>query len=135
METIRHDGVDSAILREGAFLRQHADSRVDSKMISSGTCIRIKDLTIDAEACRVWVRGEEVELTSREFDVLLYLAGNAGRLVTSNELLDAVWGTEAVIGDAALRTVIMRLRRKLGDDPESSRYIFTVWGRGYRLAG
>lgn len=125
----------SELTAQESMSTENFSNAYQAKMISMGRpYIRVKDLTIDLGACRVWLRMEEVKLTPREFDVLLYLAENAGRLVTSNELLDAVWGTKAVIGDAALRTVIMRLRRKLGDDPQHPRYIFTVWGRGYRFA-
>lgn len=91
------------------------------------------DLVIDVTAQRVWLRGEESRLTPREFGVLVYLIRHAGRLVPDAELLDAVWGSHAVIGDAALRTVIKRLRRKLGEDSRYPRYISTVWGRGYRF--
>ena len=93
----------------------------------------ITDLVLDGAAHRVWLGVEEIRLTPREFAVLSYLVQYAGRLVTDTEMLSSIWGSDAVIGDAALRTVIKRLRRKLGDDPRHPRYISTVWGHGYRF--
>lgn len=93
----------------------------------------MKELVLDHVAHRVWLGVEEILLTPREFSVLAYLVQYAGRLVTDTELLSVVWGSDEVIGDAALRTVIKRLRRKLGDDPKRPRYITTVWGHGYRF--
>jgi two-component system, OmpR family, KDP operon response regulator KdpE len=93
----------------------------------------IKELVLDSTAHRVWLGIHEIMLTPREFAVLAYLVRYAGRLVTDTELLSVVWGSDEVIGNAALRSVIKRLRRKLGDDPKSPRYITTVWGHGYRF--
>jgi DNA-binding response OmpR family regulator len=93
----------------------------------------ISDLVLDSAARRVWLGVEEIRLTPREFAVLSYLVQYAGRIVTDTEMLSSIWGSDAVIGDAALRSVIKRLRRKLGDDPRHPRYIITVWGRGYRF--
>lgn len=91
------------------------------------------DLTLDLAAQRVWLGADELRLTGREFAVLRHLVHQPGCLITTSELLNAIWGTDQVIGDTALRTVIKRLRRKLGDDPKQPRYIITVWGRGYRF--
>lgn len=93
----------------------------------------MKQLVLDNTAHRVWLGGAEILLTPREFAVLAYLIRYTGRLVTDAELLRVIWGSDDVIGDAALRTVIKRLRRKLHDDPKRPRYITTVWGHGYRF--
>lgn len=95
--------------------------------------VAMKQLVLDNAAHRVWLGAEEILLTPREFAVLAYLIRYSGRLVTDTELLSVIWGSDDVIGDAALRTVIKRLRRKLGDDPKHPRYITTVWGHGYRF--
>lgn len=90
-------------------------------------------LKLDLAAQRAWLGPQELDLTAREFAVLGHLVRHPGALVTTSELLSAIWGSDDVIGDTALRTVIKRLRRKLGDDPRQPRYIITVWGRGYRF--
>ncbi len=92
-----------------------------------------RELVLDKAAHRIWLGSEEIKLTPREFAVLAYLVQYAGRLVTDTELLSVIWGSDAVIGDAALRTVIKRVRRKLGDDPRRPQFITTVWGHGYRF--
>jgi len=95
--------------------------------------LRSRDLVLDPAAQRAWLRGSELRLTPREFAVLHYLMFHAGRLVTGEELLTAVWGSDEEIGDSTLRTVVKRLRRKLGENPRKPRHIITVWGRGYRF--
>ena len=75
-----------------------------------------------------------VALTSREFDLLLFLARHAGRAFTREQLMDHVW-QYAFYSDTSTVTVhIRRLRAKLEQDPEQPRWIETVWGVGYRFA-
>lgn len=76
--------------------------------------------------------GTPLELPPRDFAVLCFLAGRAGRLVTKDELLDAVWGHRFVT-DSVLKTVVSRLRAVLGDDPRQPAYIETAPRRGYRF--
>jgi two-component system, OmpR family, KDP operon response regulator KdpE len=95
--------------------------------------LEIGELVLDLENRRAWLNASEINFTRREFAVLTYLAQHIGRLVSDMELINAVWGNQGMIGDAALRSVIKRLRRKLGDDPRQPRYITTVWGQGYRF--
>jgi DNA-binding response OmpR family regulator len=94
---------------------------------------RYMDLSADPDA-RIARRGkEELELTRREFDLLLFFLRFPGRTWTRDQLLDRVWGP-AYEGDA--RTVdlhIRRLRAKVEDDPSDPQYIATVWGVGYRM--
>lgn len=88
---------------------------------------------LDAAAGRLRrADGTPVELPPRDFAVLCFLAGRAGRLVTKDELLDAVWGHRFVT-ESVLKTVISRLRAALGDDPKQPAYIETAPRRGYRF--
>jgi two-component system, OmpR family, KDP operon response regulator KdpE len=93
-----------------------------------------RDLLIDTEARQVRLRGEPVKLTPREYDILVYLARRAGKVVTHSELLKAVWGN--VYGEEReyLRVFISQLRHKIDDDPMRSAYIMTEPGIGYRFA-
>ncbi|MEM8533191.1 MAG: response regulator transcription factor [Chloroflexota bacterium] len=93
--------------------------------------VKTGDITLDIDTQRTWKGDQELHLTKREFDVLLYLAQRSGEIVRNTELLDAIWGTDQVIGDDALRTVIKRIRKKLGGTQSKSTYVNTVWGRGY----
>ncbi|MEO6991263.1 MAG: response regulator transcription factor [Candidatus Baltobacteraceae bacterium] len=94
--------------------------------------VRYEDLTIDL-ATRIVRRGErQIELTAREFDLLVVLARNAQRVLTRDQLLDLVWGTERDVGTGAVETYISYLRAKV-DAGAQSRLIRTHRGAGYSL--
>jgi DNA-binding response OmpR family regulator len=89
------------------------------------------ELEVDAARRLVRLRGTEVALTVREFDLLLFLMRNPGRVFRRAQLLEEVWGW--TFGDQSTVTVHMRrLREKVEDDPAAPRRIVTVWGVGYR---
>jgi DNA-binding response OmpR family regulator len=95
--------------------------------------LHFADMTIDPAAHRVLVRGEEVQLTQREFELLLFLARHPGRAFSRNQLMDAVW-QYAFYSDTSTVTVhIRRLRAKIEADPPLPRHLQTVWGVGYRF--
>src|SRR5580704_6381612 len=91
------------------------------------------DLTIDPAARRVHVRGDEVQLTQREFDVLLFLARHPGQVFSRNHLMDAVWQYSFYTDTSTVTVHIRRLRAKIEADPAQPRHIQTVWGVGYRF--
>jgi DNA-binding response OmpR family regulator len=93
------------------------------------------DLCIVLDARRVWVDEREVDLTRHEFDLLACLFERRGCTVTWQELLERVWGVRQPGKErlGTLRSCVRRLRQKLGDDARSPRYIFNLWGEGYRL--
>lgn len=95
--------------------------------------IHIRGLTIQIDARRVTLQGEEVSLTAKEFDLLLFLAENPDRVYSKEALLDKVWGIEH-FGDTATVTVhVGKIRDKLQKDPSRHQFIETVWGAGYRF--
>ncbi len=90
-------------------------------------------LRVEPARRSVFLDGKELSLTQREFDLLAYLAANAGQVYSRDQLMEGVWG-EAYFEDTSTITVhVRRLRAKLGDDPSQPRFIETVWGIGYRL--
>ena len=91
-------------------------------------------LRIDPTACRVHAHGEEVQLTQREFDVLLFMARHAGQAFTRDQLMDHVWQYSFYSDTSTVTVHIRRLRAKLESDPEHPHFIETVWGLGYRFA-
>jgi DNA-binding response OmpR family regulator len=95
--------------------------------------IELEGMTIDAAARRVFVRGEEVQLTQREFDVLLFLARHPGQVFSRNQLMDAIWQYSFYTDTSTVTVHIRRLRAKVEADPAQPRYIQTVWGVGYRF--
>jgi DNA-binding response OmpR family regulator len=96
--------------------------------------VSLGDLTIDYAQHLVTKAGEEVPLTPTEYRLLAYLAQNAGRIVTQDQLLEEVWGEEYVGESHMLQVNINRLRRKLEADPLHPRYIQTKVGVGYSLS-
>jgi len=95
--------------------------------------IDVQDLRIDPGARRVWRGDSELELTRKEFDLLVRLAADAGRVVSREDLMTDVWDVNWFGSTKTLDVHIGWLRRKLGDDPESPTYIRTVRGVGFEL--
>ena len=100
----------------------------------AGGVLRFGALDIDAEKRKVRLRHQPVELTAKEFDLLLLFARHPGRAYSRLELLDQVWGYQYSGYSHTVNTHINRLRGKIEDDPSQPRYIQTVWGVGYRFA-
>jgi DNA-binding response OmpR family regulator len=91
-------------------------------------------LVIDPERRTVTLGGTPVDLTAKEFDLLLYFAGHPGRVFTRSQLLDAVWGYGHDGYEHTVNSHINRLRAKIEQDPARPRYVLTVWGVGYKFA-
>ncbi len=107
------------------------------RLISSGVpandLIEIRGLKIDKTARRVWVNGEEKNFTTKEFDLLAFLAQNPNHVYTKEELFSKIWDMES-IGDIATVTVhIKKIREKIEFNTAKPQYIETIWGVGYRF--
>ena len=105
------------------------------RLIGSGKneIIEIRGLKIDRTARKVWVNGEEKNLTAREFDLLAFLAANPNHVYSRDELFREIWGMESV-GDIATVTVhINKIREKVELNSAKPQYIETIWGVGYRF--
>jgi DNA-binding response OmpR family regulator len=96
--------------------------------------LRFDALEIDAGARKVTMDGDEIELTAREFELLLFLARHPGQAFTREQLMDHVWQYSFYIDTSTVTVHIRRLRAKLEPDPSRPRFIQTVWGYGYRFA-
>jgi DNA-binding response OmpR family regulator len=97
--------------------------------------LRAGELRIDVGARRSWIAQRELDLTRKEFDLLVRLARDADRVVTRESLMSDVWDVNWFGSTKTLDVHIAWLRRKLGDDPAEPKYIHTVRGVGFRLAG
>jgi TolB-like protein/DNA-binding winged helix-turn-helix (wHTH) protein len=93
---------------------------------------RFDDFVVDPETWRLSRGGQEIHLKPGVLELLIYLIANRGRLVTRQELMDTVWG-DTVISESALTKAVARLRKALGDDSATHRYLETVRSRGYRF--
>lgn len=95
--------------------------------------IEIRGLKIDTTARRVWVNGEEKTFTTKEFDLLAFLAAHPNHVYTKADLFREIWDMESV-GDIATVTVhIKKIREKIEYDTSHPQYIETIWGVGYRF--
>jgi len=95
--------------------------------------VQIRGLTIDADARRVFKNNEEIVLTTKEFDLLYFLATHPNRVFSKDHLFELLWGLDAT-GDTQTVTVhIRKLREKIEATPADPQWIETVWGAGYRF--
>ena len=95
--------------------------------------IKIRALTIDKSSRRVYLNNNEISFTTKEFDLLAFLASNPNRVYTKEQLFDKIWGIDS-LGDLATVTVhIRKIREKIEIDPSNPQYIETIWGVGYRF--
>ena len=93
----------------------------------------IRGLVINRETHKCSLYGKPVQLTPIEFSILWYLCENQGRVVSSEELFEAVWGEKFLDNNNTVMAHIGRLREKLGEPPRKPRFIKTVWGVGYQV--
>lgn len=107
--------------------------RLTTSGIPNNDTIEIRGLKIDKTARRVYVNGEEKAFTTKEFDLLTFLAENPNHVFTKEELFREIWEMESV-GDIATVTVhIKKIREKIEDSSSKPQYIETIWGVGYRF--
>jgi two-component system KDP operon response regulator KdpE len=124
-------GIDELLARVRASLRRANTSPANEntpKLLQSG------DFYVDLEARKVKVRGGEIHLTPKEFDLLIYFMNHPGKVLTHHTLLAAVWGGDYVEQDQYLRVFVGNLRKKLETDASGKNYILTEPWVGYRFS-
>jgi two-component system response regulator RegX3 len=114
------------VARVRALLRRSAGSLTEHVIVAG-------PFRIDPARRAVERSGQPVTLTTLEFDLLYFLASRAGRVFSREALLAQVWGSDRVVDDRSIDSLVSRLRRKLEEDPAHPQYIQTVWGAGYRF--
>ena len=107
------------------------------RLIGSGSpeneIIEIRGLKIDKTARRVWINGEEKNFTTKEFDLLTFLAQNPNHVFTKEELFSKIWDMESIGGIATVTVHIKKIREKIEFNTAKPQYIETIWGVGYRF--
>lgn len=92
-----------------------------------------KGLEINTASRQVFVNGKEAQLTTKEYDILVFLATHPNRVFTKERMLSAIWGNEYFGDTATIAVHIQKIRKKIENDPASPVYIETIWGTGYRF--
>jgi len=107
-------------------------TRLDS-VEATRSRLEFRDLIIDVNERRIYKANKEVELTHTEFDLLTFLAGNAGKVLSREKILNSIWGYEYPIETRVIDVHIRNLRRKIETQPSHPYYILAVPGIGYRF--
>ena len=119
------------VARVKAHLARYA--RLVNTNVQENDIVEVRGIKIDKTARRVWVDGEERAFTTKEFDLLTFLAQNPNHVFTKEELFKRIWDMESV-GDIATVTVhIKKIREKIEKQSSKPQYIETIWGVGYRF--
>jgi DNA-binding response OmpR family regulator len=95
--------------------------------------IEIRGLSIDDDARRVFMNGTEIDLTAKEYELLMLLASTPNKVFSKNEIFNKVWGYDSEKDIPTITVHIRKLREKLEFDPSNPEYIITVWGVGYKF--
>lgn len=121
------------VARVGSHLARYDRILNKGYMAPKAGTLNIRGLSIDRDMMRVYSNGDEIKLTSKEYELLLYMAERPNIVFPKEELFKAVWNTDS-IGDVNTVTVhVKRLRQKIELNPSKPQYIETIWGVGYRF--
>ncbi len=92
-----------------------------------------KSLEIQLDSHKVFIRGKEIQLTTKEYELLVFLANNSNIVFTKDQLFSRIWADDFIGDTATVAVHIQKLRKKIEIDPQSPEYIETIWGTGYRF--
>ena len=123
-------GINELLARVNSLIRRYTTLNPFTADIDS---ISLKDMVIDKLNRTVTVKDIPVFLTGKEFDLLLFLASNKGRVFTKKQIYSQVWEEEYAFDDSNIMSFISKLRKKIEPDPDHPFYILTVRGVGYRF--
>ena len=126
-------GVREFMARVTSILRRASGGLSEPERTSMGI-VRSADVALDPERRQARVRGDLVELTKQEFDILYLLASRRGIVFNRAALIAKVWGGDTYVTERTVDSVVSRLRRKIERDPNDPEMILTAWGVGYKFA-
>ena len=122
------------IARVKAIFRRVEAMQEETASPENASLIHFGDVEIDRERRKVLLRGKRIDLTAKEFDLLVLFATHPGKTYTREQLLQLVWGYQFNGYDHTVNSHINRLRSKIEKDMSKPKYILTAWGVGYRFA-
>ena len=109
--------------------------RRTNRTVTSEKVLTFGDLKLNEAYRRVFIKNREINVTSREYELLELLASNAGKVYSREEFLHTIWGTEYPGDERTVDVHIRRLREKLEENPSEPRFVRTKWGSGYYFQG
>lgn len=118
------------VARVKSALRRYTLYNTDEK---NNDIIEINGLVIDKDEHKCLLYDKKVDLTPMEFEILLYLASNRGKVISSEELFEKVWKEKYFDSNNTVMVHIRRIREKLGENTKNPKFIKTVWGVGYKI--
>jgi two-component system response regulator VicR len=124
---------EELLLRVGALIRRSSNWASGDIPRGKRSVVRIDELEIHFRRHKVYLRGQPIDLTPKEFMILALLANHAGEVFTTQEIIEYVWGKEYYGELTSVAVFIRKIREKIEDDPSKPRYLITVWRVGYRL--
>lgn len=125
-------GVLELMARTKALLRRGEQTQIEKE--DHKEQINFKNLIIDTDKRKASIRGKRIELTNKEFDLLVLLAKNPGKVFSRHDFLELIWGVAFSGYEHTITSHINRLRIKIETDLQHPEYILTAWGTGYRFA-
>lgn len=125
---------DELLLRIEAHLRRHKSDLAFAKAVSREGSNKTGDLEILFNQYEVRLRGEHVDLTAKEFEILALLASSPGQVFTRNQIFEHIWGRESEVDENSITVFMRKIREKIEDNPSQPKYLLTVWRVGYKFA-
>lgn len=125
---------DELLLRIEAHLRRHKSDLAFAKAVSREGSNKTGDLEIFFNRYEVRLRGEPVELTAKEFEILALLASSPGQVFTRNQIYEHIWGRDSSVDKNSITVFMRKIREKIEDNPSQPKYLLTVWRVGYKFA-
>lgn len=125
-------GLSELIARVENLFRRCGRSDVNNR---NTKVLKFNDLEIDTEKCTAFKRKKFLQLTSKEYKLLCFMAENPGKVFTKKQIYNNVWEDDFVYDNNTIMALISRLRKKIEDNPDTPQYVQTVWGIGYRFTG
>lgn len=126
-------GVREFMARVTSVVRRSSGGMTEPERPATGI-VKAADVTLDPERRQARVRGELVELTKQEFDILYLLASRRGIVFSRDALIAKVWGEDTYVTARTVDSVVSRLRKKVEQDADDPEMILTAWGVGYKFA-
>lgn len=125
---------DELLLRIEAHLRRHKSDLAFAKAVSREGSNKTGELEIFFNRYEVRLKGEPVDLTAKEFEILALLASSPGQVFTRNQIYEHIWGRDSSVDENSITVFMRKIREKIEDNPSQPKYLLTVWRVGYKFA-